>query len=143
MFTDKYKQRLYDEWKTHGKIIIGVDYDDTVSPWKLFGEDSAALKDIRTVLRQAKETGAYITCYTACNTDRHTEIRDNFKKWGIELDSINENPIELPYGHNAKPQCNIYLDDRAGIWEALGILQDVMWVIRGEKNTQNTIQNNF
>ncbi len=30
----KYIKRLLEEWKTYGKIIIGVDLDDTTHPWK-------------------------------------------------------------------------------------------------------------
>jgi len=30
-----YVNRLLEEWKQHGRVIISVDYDDTLSPWKL------------------------------------------------------------------------------------------------------------
>ena len=30
-----YLERLEEEWKMHGKIIVAVDYDDTISPWKM------------------------------------------------------------------------------------------------------------
>jgi len=34
-----YVDRLLEEWKLHGKIIISVDYDDTLSHWKLGNEE--------------------------------------------------------------------------------------------------------
>lgn len=30
----KYIERLTKEWIEHGKIIISVDYDDTISPYR-------------------------------------------------------------------------------------------------------------
>jgi len=30
----KHVERLALEWARHGKIIIAVDFDDTISPWK-------------------------------------------------------------------------------------------------------------
>ena len=29
----KYIDRLVNEWQSHGKIIIGVDFDSTISPY--------------------------------------------------------------------------------------------------------------
>lgn len=119
---NKYVKRLYDEWSLHDKIVIGVDFDDTISPWKL-----ADQKDCDEVIRQlrfAKSTGAYITIFTACDPDRYDYIKDYCKEKGLEVDSINENPIQLVYGNNKKIYANIFIDDRAGLNEALHILAE-------------------
>jgi hypothetical protein len=55
----------------------------------------------------------------------------------LVIDSINENPINLPYGHHGKIYANIYLDDRAGLNEALNILEFAMYKIKGSKTTQS------
>lgn len=135
---EKYRKRLYKEWSTYGKIIIGVDFDDTISPWGFRDEeDLLSLKKTVDLLKIAKETGAYIVIFTACNVDRYSEIESYCSKNGLTIDTINKNAIDLPYGNDGKIYANIFLDDRAGLTEALSILEDVMYKIRAEKSTEN------
>jgi thiol-disulfide isomerase/thioredoxin len=126
-----YLERLEEEWKLHGKIIIACDFDDTISPWKLKGFDP---KRTVEVLKIAKETGAYIVIFTACNPERYDEIRKYCSDSGLEIDAINETPIDLPYGKNGKIYANIFIDDRAGLNEALNILEMAMYRIRGSRH---------
>ena len=134
----KYEHRLYKEWSQYGKIIIAVDFDDTISPWKFKDEeDLRAIRSTIDLLSVAKQTGAYIVVFTACNEDRYAEIREYCKSVGLEIDSINTNPIDLPYGNNAKIYANIFIDDRAGINQALATLEDVMYRVRSDKNKLN------
>lgn len=130
-----YLERLEHEWDQYGKIIIACDYDDTISPWKLKGFDPTR---VISVLKIAKETGAYIVIFTACKEDRYQEIIDYCKSKGIEVDSINQTPIDLPYGNNSKIYANIFIDDRAGLNEALSILEMAMYRVRGKKRVLGT-----
>lgn len=128
--SNPYLDRLVNEWREHGKIIIGVDFDDTISPWKMTDFDFDKVIDI---LIKAKETGSYIVIFTACSPERFPEIKGYCSSKGLEIDSINENPIPLPYGHHKKIFANIFIDDRGGINEALNILEFAMYKIRGSK----------
>ena len=105
-----YLERLENEWTTHGKIIIACDFDDTISPWRMHNAD---FKRVIDVLKAAKQTGAYIVIFTACNAERYDEIRKYCSDAGLEIDTINQNPIELPYGNSGKVYANIFIDDRA------------------------------
>jgi hypothetical protein len=60
----KYVDRLTREWKQHKNIIIGVDFDDTISPWGLntTQECNWVIEKLKTYQQQ----GAYITINTAC-----------------------------------------------------------------------------
>lgn len=125
-----YLERLEEEWKQHGKIIIAVDYDDTISPWKLRGFDP---KRTIEVLKVAQQTGAWIVIFTACKPDRHPEIMKYCEEIGITVDAINKTPIDLPYGNDSKIYANIFIDDRAGLNEALQILEFATYRIRGSR----------
>jgi hypothetical protein len=125
-----YVDRLESEWELHGKIIIGVDYDDTISPWKMNNFDFDSV--IKT-LKVAKETGAYIVIFTACSEERYPEIISYCQSKGLEIDRINENPIDLEYGNAKKIYANIFIDDRGGILEAIDILEMSMYRIRGKR----------
>jgi hypothetical protein len=131
-----YLERLEEEWIQYGKIIIACDYDDTISPWKMKGFDP---KRVIEVLKIAKSTGAFIVIFTACNEERYSEITEYCKSQGLDIDAINETPIDLPYGKNKKIYANVFIDDRAGINEALNILEFAMYRIRGKKQNYSEI----
>lgn len=128
-----YLERLEEEWKTYGKIIIACDYDDTISPWKMQNRD---FKRIFEVLITAKHTGAYVVIFTACKEDRYPEIIKYCSENGLEIDGINKTPIDLPYGNDKKIYANVFIDDRAGLNESLNILEMAMYRIRGMKSAE-------
>lgn len=120
---NKYTSRLIKEWKTHGKIIIGVDFDSTISPYPTIDNDEDILRCI-SLIKRAKEVGAYIVIFTCCEPGRYDDILGFCKNNGIEVDAVNRNPIDLPFGNENKPYCNIYLDDRSGLCESMDILEN-------------------
>lgn len=128
-----YLERLEEEWRTYGKIIIACDYDDTISPWKMQNRD---FKRVFEVLKFAKETGAFVVIFTACKEDRYAEITKYCLDNGLEIDGINKTPIDLPYGNDKKIYANVFIDDRAGLNESLNILEFAMYRIRGKRRNE-------
>lgn len=129
---NKYKQRLYKEWQQHGKIVIAVDYDSTIAPWPTI-DNTDDIKKVISLLQVAHNTGAYIVINTCSNPNRYEEIQKHCDSLKIPINGINSNPIDLPYGNHGKVYANIYLDDRAGLLEAIDILEECMYKIRGEQ----------
>lgn len=138
----KYIQRLKSEWQTHGKIIIGVDFDSTISPYPTIDNAEDIARCIK-LLKRCKFIGAYLVVFTCCDTGRYEDILGFCKNNGLEIDAINRNPVPLPFGNDAKPYCNIYLDDRSGFVEAMDILQEAANFISGELNTKSTLNQIF
>jgi len=136
---EKYINRLFQEWSQHGKIIIGVDVDDTILPWKFTDQESLDnFNRVISLLISAVKIGAYITIFTACNPDRYDEIIDYCKSRNLVIDSINQTPIDLPYGkHGSKIYANIFLDDRAGLNESLDILEKAIYRMISKQHTDN------
>ena len=132
--SNPYLERLEEEWKQYGKIIIACDYDDTISPWKMTNTNFTRVFEI---LKMAKQTGAYVVIFTACKEERYNEITKYCLDNGLEIDGINTTPIDLPYGNNKKIYANIFIDDRAGLNESLNILEMAMYRVRGSKRTSN------
>jgi len=130
---NKYVVRLRKEWEQHGKIIIAVDYDDTISPWKW---TKAELQNTIDLIKEAQLVGAYVAIFTACSSERYDEILQYCKSVGIRVDSINQNPIEIPYGNNSKIYANIFLDDRGGLEEAKEILRTCIYLQRSFKRSE-------
>lgn len=133
-FKNKYYQRLYEEWQQHSKIIIAIDYDDTISPWKFQSlSDISDMNKIIDILITSRQVGAYIVIFTTCNPDRYNDIKQYCLSKGLNIDGINETPLDLPYGKTNKIYANIFLDDRAGLNEAVEMLEDTMYKIRAYK----------
>lgn len=132
----KYIDRLTNEWEQHNKIILSIDFDSTISPWKSIDNQDDIERCIKLILNVQGYT--YNTIHTACNPDRYDEIKDYCKKKGIRVDSININPIQLPYGKNeenanSKIFYNHQLCDRSGLLESMDILENAYYLFRGKK----------
>jgi len=117
-----YVKRLVEEWKKHGKIIISVDYDDTIFHWRL--DNKYDVKRTIKLVQLAHSIGAYIVIFTASDPERHLEIQQHCESIKLPINSINKNCIDLPYGNNGKIYYNINLCDRSGLNEALNILEE-------------------
>jgi len=125
---ERYIVRLVKEWKEHKKILLAIDFDDTLSPWKF---DDFNYEEVFKLVREAKELGAYIVIFTACKPDRYDYIKDYcLTKGGFEIDGVNENVIELPYGNNRKIYYNHLLDDRTALLPAMAILSIAMMRVK-------------
>jgi len=134
---NKYVERLVKEWETHGKIIISVDYDSTIFPYPTINNE----KDIKRaidVIKLAHATGAYVVVFTCCDIDRYADIQKYCEELELPINAINKNPISLPYGNNGKIYYNINICDRSGLNEALDILEEAMYIVRG-KNADKAI----
>ena len=122
--------RLYDEYKRHPKLIIGCDFDDTVYD---FHEQGHTHDNVIELLRKCQALGFYITLFSASKPERHEMMKEVMLKHGITVDSINKNPIDLPYGNCGKIFYNILLCDRAGLKSAFYVLTEVVRKIELEK----------
>jgi len=134
---ERYIARLTKEWKEHKKILLACDFDDSLSPWKF---DDFNYEEVFKLIRSAKELGAYIVIFTACKEDRYDYIRKYCNETGgFEIDGINENIIELPYGNERKIYYNHLLDDRAGLMQAMAILSIAMMRVKtdGKNGSEN------
>lgn len=121
-------ERLFREWKKHQRLIIAVDFDDTVYD---FHNTGASHERIRAALNKCKELDFYIVMFTASAVERYPLIMDYMsKEYGIEPVSINKNPFPLPYGNNGKIYYNLLLDDRAGLGSALSTLERLFDLIK-------------
>lgn len=122
-------ERLIAEWRKHPRLIVALDYDDTVFDWRSVGSDHKVVLDL---IRECQKLNFYIVMWTASDPARFPFIQEFMRNAGIDVSSINENPIELPFGNHKKIYYNILLDDRAGLSASVKILQRVINRIKEE-----------
>lgn len=136
---NKYAERLIAEWLKYGKICLAIDFDDTLYPWGFKGfEANLMFKKAMDIIKLAQDTGCFTTIWSACAPDRYDYIRDYCKSYDIPVDTINENPIPLPYGNNRKMYYNHLLDDRAGLEQALDVLEYACYRVRTDRKPADT-----
>jgi len=115
-------ERLVNEWIEHDKIVLAVDFDDTIFPYR-HRSGRECKKTLKLVRWCVDVVGAYVVIHTSSAPDRYDEIREFCKKNNLEIHTINKNPISLPYGNQGKPYFNWQLCDRSGLGYAEVVLE--------------------
>ncbi len=111
--------RLIEQYKTHDRLIIAYDIDDTVRPFH-----SQSCGEVQSLIRMAKNIlNAYLIVYTS--NPNVEDIKYFLDKNNIPYDSINENaPFAVCPG--GKVYYNIFLDDKAGLPQTAQTLRDLI-----------------
>ncbi len=125
--------RLFTEWKKHGRLIVACDFDDTVFDFHNTkdGESKYSHEYVISLLQDCQALNFYITIFTASAPARWNAIRVYMKeKCNIEITGVNVNPIPLPFGNNGKMYYNILLDDRAGLGQSVKVLEFTIQLIK-------------
>lgn len=118
--------RLVEEWRKYGQIIIAFDYDNTIFDYYQRG---FTFDDVIELLRECKKFGAYLMVYTACDEEKFTDMITYMQKRDIPFDSINEVPSYIPF-KGKKLYYNILLDDRAGLSSAYQCLKQALNIMK-------------
>jgi len=127
---NKSRDRLLNEYKKHGSLVIGFDFDSTVHDYHKTG---ATYEQVRQLLRDLKEIGCKLICWTAY---RNLEYVDNFlKENNIPFDGINTEGIKLPW-ESKKPFFSALLDDRSGL---IQVYNDLKYVVDNVKRKEDNI----
>lgn len=106
--------KLLNQYKTHGRLIIGVDFDFTIYD----PINNVVYDDIVDLLKKVQTKG-HILCSWSANLDESL-VRKIWQDNGLTIDYYNESPA---FKGNRKPHFNILLDDIVGLNEAILILE--------------------
>jgi hypothetical protein len=134
LFTKTLVDKLYKEYKNNPKLIIAVDFDDTIYD---YNNNGTTHKYVIDLLKECQELNFYIVVYTARMKKHFDVIAPYMEKIGIKIAAINENAVDLPYGRDGKIYYNILLDDKAGLGQACSALKQVVEIIKAEKQISN------
>ncbi|WP_205753440.1 HAD family hydrolase [Bacillus cereus] len=127
--------RLVKEWRTHGKLIIAFDFDNTVYD---FHKEGHTYHQVIELLRECKQYGAHLVVFTAKADEDFPEMIEYLKNNNIPFDDINESPDFVPF-KGKKIYYNILLDDRAGLSSAYHSLKKTLEIMKtGGIETSNS-----
>lgn len=128
--TEACADRLVNDYKKHGRIVIGYDFDNTIFDTHNSGGNFSQVIDL---LVRATKMGNIMALYTAERDEEHLKWKINYaKSLGIGVDYVNQSP--LLDGATVKPFFNILLDDRAGLESAYNSLRMALDKIDNEKS---------
>lgn len=119
---DKSVQRLISEWEAFGRIVIAVDFDNTIYDSHNLGIDCEYIKEI---LSRCRQFGCYIIIWTAREQYEYYQVKDYLKQIDFDYDFINKD-IMRPNSTSPKMYYQILLDDRAGLTQSISILEKVI-----------------
>src|ERR1700678_1812369 len=98
--------RLYGEYQLHKKLIVAVDFDDTVYDFHQVGHWYPEVIDL---LKRCQDKGFYIVLFTGSDPSKWYNHFEYLAVVGIIIHGTNENPIPLPFGNHGKMYYNILL----------------------------------
>lgn len=114
--------RLLDEWKKFGSIIIAVKFDDTIYD---INQRSASYPAVIDLVKKCKSLGAKIVIWTDRPESDYTLIEEHCIFKDIIIDGINKDIKKLYSSECRKIYYDILLDDRAGLYSAVTLLTKV------------------
>jgi len=132
---DKYLQpnsayeRLWAEYNKYGSLIVAVDFDDTLYDFHKVGN---SYEQVKQLVKDLREIGCYIIIWTG-NQDNWL-IVNYLAEHNIPYDSINnEAPISKKLLGDKIPRkvyANVYIDDRAGLFQVYNDLTKLVENVR-------------
>lgn len=121
---EQYKEycvrKIVGTWLKYNKLIICVDFDETIYPW-----NQAQIKicnEVINTIKEAKQLGAYLILYTCRDGKLLDEAVEYCRDINLKIDDVNPT-VPFKPDYSLKPYCNIMLDDKCGLIEALDMLQ--------------------
>ena len=115
-------ERLLAEYKKYDKLIVGIDFDNTIKP--INPEHNC--EEIITLLQRCSQDPKIVLClWSIYQDEKEIEFKVNYcAKRGIEVDYIGMSPFQM--GTGSKQFFNVLLDDRAGLESAYYNLKYVL-----------------
>lgn len=127
----RFYQRLENDYKRFGNLVIAYDFDDTVYDTHKRG---ATYTQVISLLRRWRPYAKFIV-WTVSPPERFDFIRYYLTTNDIPYDTINENihPPDSKIPEARKIYANIYLDDRGGLMTAFTALKTLISKIENDE----------
>ena len=120
------------EYHKHNNLIVAFDFDNTVYDYH---DDGGDYSDVIDLLKYCHQLGFTLILYTCETSATKLAWKINWcnNNLGFRPDYVNKSPVLNNITTNSKIYYNILLDDRAGLYESMSILMNVISNIEKEK----------
>ena len=123
-YIDHYVEKLTKDYRAYGNLIIGYDFDNTISPLSDFS--ITYIHEVRSLLIDlARIEGMRFIVITCREGEELRMVEAKLIRYGLPYNAINQNlPLSIS-GDPRKIFCNIMLDDKCGLPISVEILQQL------------------
>ena len=109
---DSFVRRLAAEWIKHDKLIVSIDFDDTIFPYNKDLVDHYGTDMVIDRIKRFQDD-AILIIWTASPSDRYDYIREYCNDMDLNIQSVNSAALpDLKFGTDSKPYFNVHIDDR-------------------------------
>lgn len=137
LFQANVVNRLLEEYEKYGRLIIAVDYDNTIFD---FHGNNDTYPNVMKLLRDLKPYANFII-YTCRPEKQYDEIREYLDAHDLPYDTINEPIVKLNEDDsNGKIFYSIMLCDRAGLYSAFTALKEVVNILNERKREKENAE---
>lgn len=116
-------RRLLWEYQKYDKLIVGIDFDNTIKPVR---EDSSCEEVIELLRRCSNDPKITLCLWSVCPNGEEQDKVEYCNSLGIHIDYVNESPFKIGEWKGKKEFFNVLLDDRAGLESAYNNLKYVL-----------------
>ncbi len=118
-------QQLQQILETHDRVIVGVDFDNTVFPLDEKEDTEIRCNRVIKILHELREMKVITICLYSIGSAQELKYKSHIMKlYGIPPKYVNTSPVVL-HKDCSKPYFNILLDDKAGLNETITILEEL------------------
>lgn len=110
---DNVVNRLICDFQKYGKLMVAIDFDDTLKPSKPSYSTEQVIELMQVCSKIPEVTIIVFTCRT--NDTDLKEVRNFCSNHNIRVDYINENDPSISIETSRKILYSIFLCDRAGL----------------------------
>ena len=135
MSKKRVKDRLRNEFKKYGNLIIAFDFDYTVHSYH---DEDYTYDFIAELLREWRPYSRLIV-FTASPESRYPYIENYLNEHNIPFDKINDEVVSERH-YTRKVYYNVFLDDRAGLGETAEILYELLEEIKNGELEYNSYE---
>ena len=125
---DRCSRRLLWEYQNYERLIIGLDFDNTIKTVK----PDSPCDEVISLLQECSKLPKFCICLWSVCPDGDKEVLEKVKyceSLGIRIDYVNDSPF---LSEGRKAYFNVLLDDRAGLESAYNNLKFVIDSIKNE-----------
>ena len=124
-------ERLRAEYTKYGSLIVAVDYDDTLFDFHKTGDSYEMVKQL---VRDLHSIGCKIIIYTGSENinDIDNYLRQNNIPWDLINENLQINGNWASGKDSRKIYANVYLDDRAGLFQVYNDLTKLVENVRNK-----------
>lgn len=114
-------EKLKEVYKAHGKIVVGIDFDNTIYP--LDDRFYESCLNVQRVLKKIEKYSIFCLWTVADEFTVPYKVTIAKKLYKLNIEYVNESPLDAKDIPTRKSFFNVLIDDKCGLESVLHTLE--------------------